>query len=66
MCADSTHARMKADPDLFLACPFRGIQRFESWVCILRQCPRCDSTLAMPMAMLVELYPLVEYAPGVN
>lgn len=65
-CSDIRHARTKADPDLFLACPFVGIQRIEGWACMLRNCGNCGSTLAMPMAKVMELYPLVEFAEVVQ
>jgi hypothetical protein len=57
-----THERMKRDPGLFLACPFQGIQRIERSVSMLRNCPRCDSTLSLEMAHVMTMFPLVKHA----
>lgn len=61
-CSAIRHARTKADPELFLACPFVGIQLIERSVSMLRNCPRCDSTLSLEMAHVMTMFPLVQYA----
>lgn len=62
-CAELTHARMKLDPQLFLACQYIGTTTMNGRpVLMLRNCPRCGGTLALPMAKVVELYPDIEAA----
>jgi hypothetical protein len=66
-CTDLTHARMKADPLLFLSCVAIGFNTFNGVrVSMVRNCRRCGTSLCMSMARLIELYPLVQHAVEVE
>lgn len=58
-CAAATHARMKADPQLFLSCAFTGYITLDGVPLVMcRDCVRCKATLGLRLATVVEMYPL--------
>jgi len=63
MCSEMTHRRIKSDPILFLACKPVGMNTHKGRpISLCRDCPRCGSTLTLPIAKLEEMYPLTAYA----
>lgn len=62
-CPASTHARMKADPQLFLSCAFTGYITLDGVPLVMcRDCVRCKATLGLRLATVVEMYPLASAA----